>query len=114
MLLSPAQPLEQEHRALYWCLTDTTAKAGNYQPDAENISDASTVGKNLIKAADEAKAREAIGAGTSTLAIGVTSSTAKAGDYQPTAANISDAGDFGRQLLQAATQTDAKTLLGIE
>ncbi|MDH5855685.1 hypothetical protein [Lampropedia aestuarii] len=46
--------------------------------------------------------------------MGTSGTTAKAGNYQPTAANISDAGAFGRQLLQAADQAAAKALLGIE
>lgn len=76
---------------------------------------ASTVGANVLTAADAAAARAAIGAGigNSNLVIGTTATQAKAGNYQPTAANISDAGAFGRQLLQAADQAAAKTLLGI-
>lgn len=82
---------------------------------SDQITDASTVGKNVLKAADAAAARAAIGAGigNSNLVIGTTATQAKAGNYQPTAANISDAGAFGRQLLQAADQAAAKTLLGI-
>ncbi len=95
--------------------TSTTAKAGDYQPAAANISDASAVGRSVLTAADAAAARSAIGAGTgnSNLVIGTSSTQAKAGNYQPTVANISDAGAFGRQLLQAADQAAAKTLLGI-
>lgn len=53
---------------------------------AADISDSTTVGRALIAAADAAAARSAIGAGTgnSNLAVGATSSDAKAGDYQPT------------------------------
>lgn len=95
--------------------TSTTAKAGDYQPAAVNISDASAVGRSVLTATDAATARTAIGAGTgnSNLVVGTASNQAKAGNYQPTAANISDAGTFGRQLLQAADQAAAKTLLGI-
>jgi hypothetical protein len=42
--------------------TASTAKAGNYQPTAANITDATTVGRNVLKAADAAAARTAIGA----------------------------------------------------
>lgn len=48
------------------------------------ITDATTVGKSVLTAADAAAARTAIGAGTSNLAIGTTSTTAKAGNYAPT------------------------------
>lgn len=63
--------------------TATTAKAGNYQPTAANISDATAVGRSVLTAVDAAAARTAIGAGTSNLAIGTTSTTAKAGNYVP-------------------------------
>lgn len=52
---------------------------------ANDISNASTVGKSVLTAADAATARAAIGAGTgnSNLAIGTTGTTAKAGNYVP-------------------------------
>jgi hypothetical protein len=71
--------------------TSTTAKAGDYQPTAANISDSTTVGRAVLTAVDAAAGRTAIGAGTSSLVIGTTNTTAKAGDYQPTSANITDA-----------------------
>ena len=81
-------------------------------PTWANIS-----GKPAVVAAgtDQAAAREAIGAGTGTsnLAIGTTNATAKAGDWKPTSADVSDAGAFGRQLMQAADAAAAKNLLGI-
>ena len=55
---------------------------------ASQISDSSTVGRSVLTAADAAAARTAIGAGTSNLALGTTSTTAKAGDYQPTWAQV--------------------------
>ncbi|UJC77927.1 hypothetical protein D4768_09625 [Rhodococcus erythropolis] len=56
----------------------------------EDITDATTVGRNVMKAADAAAARAAIGAGTgngnSNLSLGTTSSTAMRGDgIQPVA-----------------------------
>ena len=51
---------------------------------ATQVSDSTTTGRALITATDAAAARTAIGAGTSDLAIGSTSTTAKAGDYAPT------------------------------
>lgn len=57
--------------------------------DADSISDASTVGKALIRAANAAAARTAIGAGTSSLVIGTGGGDAKAGDYQPTWSQVS-------------------------
>lgn len=47
---------------------------------ATDISDSTAVGRAVVKATDAAAARTAIGAGTSNLAIGTTSTTAMAGD----------------------------------
>lgn len=62
------------------------AKPGNYQPAAANITDATAFGRSILTAVDAATARGLMGAGTSNLALGTTSSTAKAGDYAPPAA----------------------------
>lgn len=78
---------------------------------ATTIGDSTVVGRALIRAADAAAARDAIGAGTSSLAIGTTAATAKAGDYQPTAANISDATTVGRSVLTAADAAAARTAI---
>jgi len=55
------------------------------------ISDAGTVGKEVLQAKDQTAARKTLGAGTSDLSIGTTSGTAKAGDYVPTTAEVSAA-----------------------
>lgn len=67
---------------------------------AADITDATVVGRNVLKAADASAARTAIGAGTSNLAVGTTSTTAKAGNYVPTSAEVSTA-------LKAKTQINA-------
>lgn len=67
----------------------------------------------IAAGATQAAARSAIGAGTSSLALGTTGSTAKAGDYQPAAANITDATTTGRALLTAASATAARTTLAL-
>lgn len=79
---------------------------------ADSITDATAVGKSLIRAADAPAARTAIGAGTSNLALGTTAGTAKAGNYQPTAANISDSTATGRSVLTAADAAAARTAIG--
>jgi hypothetical protein len=88
------------------------AAAGNHTHTVTGISDSTTVGRAVMTATDAAAARTAIGAGTSSLAIGTTSTTAKAGDYQPTAANISDSTTVGRAVLTAATTAAARTATG--
>jgi len=91
--------------------TASTAKAGNYQPTAANISDSTAVGRSVVTAVDASAARTAIGAGTSNLALGTTSSTAKAGDYAPTTAAISDSTATGRALLTATDAAAGRTAL---
>lgn len=56
--------------------------------DPSDITGATTVGINVLTAADAAAARSAIGAGTSSLAIGTTASTAAAGNHTHTATAI--------------------------
>lgn len=56
------------------------------------ITDATTLGRNLIKAVDGPAARTLIGAGTSNLILGSTGTTAKPGSYQPV---LSDLGITG-------------------
>ena len=81
--------------------------------DADSITDATTLGKALIRAVDAAAARTAIGAGTSNLALGTTAGTAKAGDYQPASTNISDSTSTGRDLLTASNAGSARTTLSV-
>lgn len=78
---------------------------------ATEVSNSTTVGRNVLTAVDAAAARTAIGAGTSSLAIGTSGSTAKVGDYQPTAANISDSTSTGRAVLTAASASAARTAI---
>lgn len=92
--------------------TAGTAKAGDYRPSASDISDSTATGRILITATDSTSARTAIGAGTSNLALGTTASTAKAGNYQPAAADVSDATTVGRSVLTAATAASARAAIG--
>lgn len=80
--------------------------------DVTDLTGMSSVGTSLVTAESQAAARTAIGAGTSNLALGTTASTAKAGNYQPTAANISDASTVGRNVLTAADAAAARTAIG--
>ena len=48
---------------------------------SEHISDATATGRSVLTASSQANARSAIGAGTSSLALGTTSSTAAAGNH---------------------------------
>jgi len=60
--------------------TDITGKPTTFATTAALISDATTVGRNVVKAADAAAARTVIGAGTSSLVIGTTAGTAAEGN----------------------------------
>jgi hypothetical protein len=55
---------------------------------AAEITDATETGRAVLTAADQAAARTAIGAGISNLALGTTSTTAKAGNYVPAWADV--------------------------
>ncbi|WP_339317928.1 hypothetical protein [Paenibacillus sp. FSL R10-2734] len=55
---------------------------------ANDITDATTVGKAVLTAADGAAARTAIGAGTSNLIIGSAAANAAAGNHTHTATTI--------------------------
>lgn len=69
-------------------VSSVNGRTGAVDTSSADITDATTVGRNIIKAADAAAARTAIGAGTgnSNLAVGTTSSTAMRGDgIQPVA-----------------------------
>ena len=67
----------------------------------------------IAEGATQADARTAIGAGTSSLTIGTGAGDAKAGNYQPTAANISDSTATGRALLTATDAAAARTTLAL-
>lgn len=55
---------------------------------ASTISDSTTTGRAVLTAASAAAARTAIGAGTSSLAVGTTAADAKAGNYTPPIADL--------------------------
>lgn len=92
--------------------TAGTAKDGAWKPAAADVTDSTATGRSVLTATDAAAARTAIGAGTSSLTIGTTASTAKAGNYQPTAAQISDATTTGRSVLTATDAAAARTAIG--
>lgn len=65
---------------------DITGKPATFPPSAHThpstaISDSTTVGRAVLTAADQAAGRTAIGAGTSSLALGSTGTTAAAGNH---------------------------------
>ena len=68
--------------------TDVGAAATSHTHPASQISDSTAVGQSLITASTASAARTAIGAGTSNLAIGTSGSTAKAGNYTPSIADL--------------------------
>lgn len=58
---------------------------------AAGITDSTTVGRAVVTASDQAAARTAIGAGTSSLVLGTTAGTAKEGTYTPTSSEVTTA-----------------------
>jgi hypothetical protein len=85
---------------------------GSSTVTSNDITDATAVGKQVLTAASTAAARTAIGAGTSNLAIGTTSTSAKAGDYAPPLATTAAAGTVKMAATQAnSTATDVAGLV---
>jgi hypothetical protein len=82
---------------------------GGGATDMAGITDASANGRDLVRAANYAAMKVLLGVP----AIGTGSTDAKAGNYQPAAADISDAGTAGRQVLQSTTAAGIKSLLAI-
>jgi len=68
-------------------LSDARTPTAHAHP-ATDLSDSTTTGRAVITAANAAAARTAIGAGTSSLVLGTTAGTAKAGDYAPTKTDV--------------------------
>lgn len=109
---APVQSVNGQSGTVVLGAGDVGAAPASHTHPATSISDATTVGRAVLTASDAAAARTVIGAGTSNLAIGTTSSTAKAGNYQPTAASITDATTVGRNVLKAADAAAARTAIG--
>lgn len=108
-----ATPTANDHGAnkLYVDNQIATRAASTHTHTAANISDSTTTGRSVLTAVDAAAARTAIGAGTSSLAIGTTNTTAKAGDYTPPAdgaANVATMRTLGTAATQAAAGNDAR------
>ena len=69
--------------------TDLAGKSNtSHTHVAATITDSTPTGRSILTAADASAVRTVIGAGTSNLAIGLTSATAKAGDYVPSKAEV--------------------------
>lgn len=63
-------------------LEEAINNGGETQPlTSDDITDATTVGKSVLTAANVAAARTAIGAGTSSLVVGTTAQQAAAGNH---------------------------------
>lgn len=91
-------------------LSDARTPTAHTHASAE-ISDSTVIGRTVLTSVDAAAVRTAIGAGTSSLAIGTTSSTAKAGNYAPpadSAAGTASMRTLGTGALQAAAGNDSR------
>jgi hypothetical protein len=82
LIAEPASSLSSWSEKVYPLspVSSVNGRTGAVTTSSADIVDATTVGRNVLKAADAAAARTAIGAGTSSLAIGTTGSTAAAGN----------------------------------
>lgn len=86
--------------------------ASTHTHTAAQVSDASSVGRSVLTAADAAAARTAIGAGTSSLGLGSTASTAAAGNHTHTHASLTDTTTVGTQVATAADGAAIRTIIG--
>ena len=88
------------------------SQGGSTTVTSAQITDATTVGRNVLTAATAAAARAAIGAGTSDLTIGTTATTAKAGNYTPPNATTTVKGLVNQAAARAdSTATDVDGLV---
>lgn len=76
---------------------------------AAAITDATAIGRNILTGADAATIRGIIGAGTSSLGLGTTASTAKAGDYVPAWSEVTSKPAF---MGVGATAAAARSAIG--
>ena len=76
---------------------------------AAAITDATAIGRNILTGADAATIRGLIGAGTSSLGLGTTASTAKAGDYVPAWSEVTSKPAF---MGVGATAAAARSAIG--
>ncbi|MFE7747313.1 hypothetical protein [Nocardia sp. NPDC057455] len=102
-----------EKGSLVGALNEVAASSGAGPIDADDITDATTTGKAVLRATDPTTARGAIGAGTSNLTLGTTGTTAKAGNWTPAAADITDSTTLGRAVLTAANAAAARLSLDV-
>lgn len=79
---------------------------------SSDLTDSTAVGRSVLSAADATAARTAIGAGTSSLSIGATGTTAAAGNHTHTIANVTDATTTGQAVVKAASAAAARTAIG--
>jgi hypothetical protein len=93
--------------------TDVGAAPTAHTHPSTDVSDSTTIGRQLMTAASQSAARTAIGAGTSSLALGTSSSTAKAGDWKPASTDITDSTATGRALVTAASVVGARNVLNL-
>lgn len=85
------------------------AAAASHTHTALQVSDSTATGRSVLTAADAAAARTAIGAGTSSLALGTTAGTAAAGDDS----RIVGAAQKASNLSDLANAGTARTNLGL-
>lgn len=121
----------QEHSYPSSPVQSVAGRTGAIIIDSNDISDATSLGRNLIKASSQSNARSLIGAGTSDLQLGASSSTAKAGNWTPswseisskpssfkpkshthTLSEITDVSSVGKSVATASSKSAARSAIG--
>lgn len=89
---------------------------GEVEVTSEDITDSTTVGRAVLTATDAAAARTAIGAGTSSLVLGLGGTQAAAGDHVHDASTVSTVaiGTLAATDVQAALEEIVLRLIDLE
>lgn len=85
----------------------TGGSSGPSTVTSADISDASPIGREVLKAVSAEAVRSKIGAGTSSVTIGTTSTQAKPGDYSPSSAEVSNGLKAKAQIAALANAANA-------
>lgn len=96
--------------------------SSSHTHSSSEITDSTVTGRSVLTASSQLEARNAIGAGTSNLSIGSTSTTAAPGNHthsqyaltshSHTSSEISDSTAIGRSLITATSTANARSAIG--
>lgn len=89
-MANETRPIARPLAAVTALAKKVTGGSGPSEVTSDKISDATSLGRKLLKAASAAAARADIGAGTSDLTLGTTATTAAKGDHKHSFNDLTD------------------------